>query len=151
MQLNWFQSCLKNKIEENWNPKKKRRTFCKKMQKRTAPIFYKLQPDYHIGGGSGTEAAAFAGDFINNSIEAVVNVTIPAFCKACFRVITCLSVFLFCDMLFSFFIFVNFKYSTFTILITNNKFYRFMLNLVLNINKVNTWGIPCNIYLIQIL
>jgi hypothetical protein len=100
----------------------------------------------------GTEAAAFAGVFIKSSIVAVVNVAIPTFCKACFRVIIFLSDLVsFGMLLFSFFIFVNFNYSMFTNLLTNNKFYRFMLNLILNINKVDSGSVTSNAHLIEVL
>jgi hypothetical protein len=58
---------------------------------------------HHEGGGTGIEAAAFAGDFIRSNTEAVVNVSKPAFCKACFLVIIFLcSVFFTVDVLIRF-------------------------------------------------
>ena len=45
---------------------------------------------HHAGGGTGVEPAAFAGDFIRINIDAVVIVSKPAFCNACFLVIICL-------------------------------------------------------------
>jgi hypothetical protein len=63
---------------------------------------------HHAVGGAGVEAAAFAGDFIRINIEAVVKVSKPAFCKACFLVIICLLSEFFSEESLMFFIFDDF-------------------------------------------